>query len=107
MALGFSSAGGDRLAVLASCGAAGAVAQHRRHDLWLFFANSFGAIATAYGLDGQLAQYHYDPLYAQIQGDVLHNHNLGYALAIGMILITALSNGGYIWLSARSERMRR
>jgi putative spermidine/putrescine transport system permease protein len=38
---------------------------------------------------------------------VLHNHNLGYALAIGMILITALSNGGYIWLSARSERMRR
>ena len=38
---------------------------------------------------------------------MLHNHNLGYALAIGMILITALSNGGYIWLSARSERMRR
>ncbi len=37
---------------------------------------------------------------------MLHNQNLGYALAIGMILITALSNGGYIWLSARSERMR-
>jgi putative spermidine/putrescine transport system permease protein len=73
----------------------------------LLFANSFGAIATAYGLTGSSLNIITILLYAQIQGDVLHNHNLGYALAIGMILITALSNGGYIWLSARSERMRR
>jgi putative spermidine/putrescine transport system permease protein len=73
----------------------------------LLFANSFGAIATAYGLTGSSLNIVTILLYAQIRGDVLHNQNLGYALALGMILITALSNGGYIWLSARSERMRR
>ena len=73
----------------------------------LLFANSFGAIATAYGLTGSSLNIITILLYAQIRGDVLHNQNLGYALALGMILITALSNGGYIWLSARSERMRR
>jgi putative spermidine/putrescine transport system permease protein len=46
-------------------------------------------------------------LYAQIQGDVLHNQNLGYALALGMILITGISNGTYIWLRARAERWMR
>ena len=30
-------------------------------------------------------------LYAQIRGDVLHNQNLGYALALGMIVITGAS----------------
>jgi putative spermidine/putrescine transport system permease protein len=73
----------------------------------LLFANSFGAIATAYGLTGSSLNIVTILLYAQIRGDVLHNQNLGYALALGMILITALSNGGYVWLSARSERMRR
>lgn len=73
----------------------------------LLFANSFGAIATAYALTGSSLNIVPILLYAQIRGDVLHNQNLGYALALGMILITALSNGGYIWLSARSERMRR
>ena len=43
-------------------------------------------------------------LYAQIRGDVLHNENLGYALALGMIVITGLSNAAYIWLSGRSRR---
>ena len=42
-------------------------------------------------------------LYAQIRGDVLHDPNLGYALALGMIVITGLSSGGYIWL-AGAER---
>ena len=46
-------------------------------------------------------------LYAQIQGDVLHNQNLVYALALGMILITGISNGTYIWLRARAERWMR
>ena len=32
---------------------------------------------------------------------------LGYALALGMILITGLSNGAYIWLRARAERWMR
>ncbi len=46
-------------------------------------------------------------LYAQIRGDVLHNPNLGYALALGMILITGLSNMAYIWLSGRTRRALR
>jgi len=73
----------------------------------LLFANSFGAIATAYGLTGSSLNIVTILLYAQIRGDVLHDQNLGYALALGMILITGLSNGGYIWLRARSERWLR
>jgi putative spermidine/putrescine transport system permease protein len=73
----------------------------------LLFANSFGAIATAYALTGSSLNIVTILLYAQIRGDVLHNQNLGYALALGMILITGLSNGAYIWLRARAERWMR
>jgi putative spermidine/putrescine transport system permease protein len=73
----------------------------------LLFANAFGAVATAYALTGSSLNIVTILLYAQIRGDVLHNQNLGYALALGMILITGLSNGGYIWLRARSERWLR
>lgn len=73
----------------------------------LLFANSFGAIATAYALTGSAFNIITIKLYAQIQGDVLHNQNLGYALALGMIIITGLSNGFYIWLRTRSERWLR
>lgn len=70
----------------------------------LLFANSFGAIATAYGLTGSSLNIVTILLYAQIRGDVLHDQNLGYALALGMILITGLSNAAYIVLRQRSER---
>ncbi|MBV9139171.1 MAG: ABC transporter permease subunit [Hyphomicrobiales bacterium] len=70
----------------------------------LLFANSFGAVATAYGLTGSSLNIVPILLYAQSRGDVLHNPNLGYALALGMIVITGLSNGAYIWLRGRSER---
>ena len=73
----------------------------------LLFANAFGAIATAYGLTGSSLNIVTILLYAQIRGDVLHDQNLGYALALGMILITGLSNGAYIWLRSRSERWLR
>jgi putative spermidine/putrescine transport system permease protein len=73
----------------------------------LLFANSFGAIATAYALTGSSLNIVTIVLYAQIRGDVLHDQNLGYALALGMILITGLSNGAYIWLRARSDRWQR
>jgi putative spermidine/putrescine transport system permease protein len=73
----------------------------------LLFANSFGAIATAYALTGSSLNIVTILLYAQIRGDVLHNQNLGYALALGMILITGLSNGAYIWLRSRAERWMR
>ena len=73
----------------------------------LLFANSFGAIATAYGLTGSTLNLVTILLYAQIRGDVLHNPHLGYALALGMVVITGLSNALYIVLRTRSERWLR
>lgn len=70
----------------------------------LLFANAFGAVATAYALTGSSLNIVTLVLYAQIRGDVLHNQNLGYALALGMIFLTGLSNAAYIWLRGRSER---
>lgn len=70
----------------------------------LLFANSFGAIATAYALTGSSLNIVPILLYAQIRGDVLHNPHLGYALAFGMIVITGVSNILYLWFRSRSER---
>ena len=70
----------------------------------LLFANSFGAVATAIALTGPSLNIAPILLYAQIRGDVLGSPNVGYALATGMIVITALANGLYIWLRTRSER---
>jgi putative spermidine/putrescine transport system permease protein len=70
----------------------------------LLFANAFGAVATAYALTGSSLNIVTILLFAQIRGDVLHDPNLGYALALGMILITGLSSAGYLWLSARAHR---
>jgi putative spermidine/putrescine transport system permease protein len=69
----------------------------------LLFANAFGAVATAYALTGPQLNIATILLFAQIRGDALHNENLGYSLALGMIVITGLSNGAYIWLRNRSE----
>lgn len=70
----------------------------------LLFANAFGAVATAYALTGSSLNIVPILLYAQIRGDVLHDPNLGYALALGMIMITGVSNIAYVWLRQRSER---
>jgi putative spermidine/putrescine transport system permease protein len=69
----------------------------------LLFANSFGAVATAYALSTGFPIITLQ-LFAQIRGDVLHNENLGYAIAVGMIVLTAVSNVGYIWLRSRADR---
>ena len=73
----------------------------------LLFANAFGAVATAYGLTGSTLNLVTILLYAQIRGDVLHDPHLGYALALGMVVITAVSNAAYIVLRTRSERWLR
>ncbi len=73
----------------------------------LLFANAFGAIATAYALTGSSLNIVPIVLYAQIRGDVLHNPNLGYAVAFGMVLITGISNFIYIWLRMRAERWQK
>lgn len=70
----------------------------------LLFANSFGAVATAIALTGSSLSIAPILLFAQIRGDVLGDPHLGYALAFGMIVITGIANGIYIWLRARSER---
>lgn len=72
--------------------------------LALLFANAFGAVATAIALTGSLLSIAPILLFNQIRGDVLQDPHLGYALAVGMILITGLSNLIYIILRTRSER---
>lgn len=70
----------------------------------LLFANAFGAVATAIALTGSSLNIVPIMLFAQIRGDVLGNPHLGYAMAFGMILVTALANIVYIVLRMRAER---
>ncbi len=72
--------------------------------LALLFANSFGAVATAIALTGSTLNLAPILLFAQIRGDVLGSPHLGYALALGMIVITGIANAIYIILRTRSER---
>lgn len=73
----------------------------------LLFGNAFGAYATAYALTGGTLPIITIQIGAQIRGDVLHNPGLGYAMAMGMVFIMALSLGGYSWLQGRTERWLR
>lgn len=70
----------------------------------LLFANAFGAVATAMALTGSSLSIVPIILFAQIRGDVLQDPHLGYAIAFGMILITALANVVYIVLRQRAEK---
>ena len=70
----------------------------------LLFGNSFGAHATAYALTGGLLSLATLLIGQQISGDVLHNPGLGYAVAMGMVSIMALSIFIYSVLQRRSER---
>ncbi|MBI3166544.1 MAG: ABC transporter permease subunit, partial [Chloroflexi bacterium] len=70
----------------------------------LLFGNAFGAYATAYALTGGRIGIVTIQIGAQIRGDVLYNPGLGYAMAIGMVVIMAVSLAGYSWLQAKTER---
>jgi putative spermidine/putrescine transport system permease protein len=70
----------------------------------LLFGNAFGAYATALSLTGGLLNLVTILIGSQIKGDVLHNPNLGYALALGMVFIMALSMSIYYPLQRKSER---
>jgi putative spermidine/putrescine transport system permease protein len=71
----------------------------------LLFGNAFGAYATAYALVGQgQMQVITIEIGAQIRGDVMHNPGLGYAMAMGMVFIMAVSLTGYSWLQRKTER---
>jgi len=70
----------------------------------LLFGNAFGAYATAYALTGGALPIVTILIGAQIRGDVLHNPGLGFAMAMGMVVIMAVSLGGYSWMQSRTER---
>ena len=70
----------------------------------LMFGNAFGAYATALSLTGGVINLVTILIGSQIKGDVLHNVNLGYALAFGMVVVMALSMSGYYVMRRRSER---
>lgn len=73
----------------------------------LLFGNAFGAHATAYALTGGLFNLATLLIGQQISGDVLHNPGLGYAVAMGMVIIMAVSILIYSVLQRRSERWLR
>lgn len=73
----------------------------------LLFGNAFGAYATAYALTGGTLNLVPIVIGAQIRGDVLNNPGLGYALALGMVVIMAISIAGYSWLQRKTERWLR
>ncbi|HEX5014405.1 MAG TPA: ABC transporter permease subunit [Candidatus Limnocylindrales bacterium] len=73
----------------------------------LLFGNAFGAYATAYQLTSGTLPIVPVIIGAQIRGDVLHNPGLGYAMAMGMVVVMAVSIGLYTLLQRRAERWRR
>jgi putative spermidine/putrescine transport system permease protein len=73
----------------------------------LLFGNSFGAYATAFALTGGSLNLVTIVIGAQIRGDVLNNPGLGYALALGMIVVMAFTLAGYSWLQRTTERWLR
>jgi putative spermidine/putrescine transport system permease protein len=73
----------------------------------LLFGNAFGAYATAYALTGGTLNLVTIQIGAQIRGDVLNNPGLGYAMALGMVVVMAVSITLYTWLQRRSERWLR
>jgi putative spermidine/putrescine transport system permease protein len=73
----------------------------------LLFANAFGTLATVIALTGSNFSVVPILLFQQIRGNVLYNPNLGYALALGMVLIMMVSNVLYLILRSRTERWQK
>ena len=73
----------------------------------LLFGNSFGAYATAAALASTSLNLATIVIGAQIRGDVLNNPGLGYALALGMVVVMVISMTGYSLLQRRTERWLR
>jgi putative spermidine/putrescine transport system permease protein len=70
----------------------------------LLFGSAFGAFATAQALTGGSIYLVTILIGQQIRGDVLGNPNLGYALALGMVVIMAFTITGYTILQRRTAR---
>jgi putative spermidine/putrescine transport system permease protein len=70
----------------------------------LLFGSAFGAYATAQALTGGSIYLITILIGQQIRGDVLNNPNEGYALALVMIVIMAITILGYSILQRRTTR---
>jgi putative spermidine/putrescine transport system permease protein len=73
----------------------------------LLFGNAFGAQATAYQLTGGFINLITLSIGDALTGDVLHEPGKGFAMAMGMIVIMAVTLIAYAWLQRRAERWRR
>jgi len=73
----------------------------------LLFGNAFGAQATAYQLTSGQIPIITLLIVIQMSGDVVYNPGLGYAMAVGMVLIMGVSIFIYSQLQRRSERWLR
>jgi putative spermidine/putrescine transport system permease protein len=73
----------------------------------LLFGNAFGAQATAFQLSGGTINIVTIQITRQLRGDVANDQGVGYAMAMGMVVIMAISIAGYSILQRRSERWLR
>ncbi len=73
----------------------------------LLFGNAFGAQATAFALTGGSINIVTIQITRQIRGDALNDPGIGYALAMGMVVIMAVTIGAYALLQRRAERWQR
>lgn len=73
----------------------------------LLFGNAFGAQATAFELSGGAINIVTIQITRQIRGDVANDPGIGYALAMGMVAIMAITIGAYAFLQRRAERWQR
>jgi putative spermidine/putrescine transport system permease protein len=73
----------------------------------LLFGNAFGAFATAQALTGGQINLVTIVIGSQLRGDILGDPGLGYALALGMVVVMALAITGYTVLQRRTERWLR
>jgi putative spermidine/putrescine transport system permease protein len=70
----------------------------------LLFGNAFGAFATAQALTGGQINLVTIVIGSQLRGDVLGDAGLGYAMAMGMVVVMVLAITGYTVLQRRTER---
>jgi putative spermidine/putrescine transport system permease protein len=73
----------------------------------LLFGNAFGAYATAFALTGGQINLVTIVIGSQLTGDVLGDPGLGYALALGMVVVMAIAITGNTILQRRTERWLR
>jgi putative spermidine/putrescine transport system permease protein len=73
-------------------------------SLLLLFGSAFGAFATAQALTGGSIYLVTILIGQQIRGDVLNNPHEGYAMALGMVFVMALTITGYTVLQRLTTR---